>query len=249
MNLESRVVETPGLAIEKQQRDEHEFMRLSKRVVTRTRSFGVRRWDKKMGRRRKTSSIRCSGDGCRPLVVSDHVWASSLGRRNGRLRSTPKPTVREMVGRKLPTEAQFHRAAYGTLRAKGTPLPGTKKLERQTGKFLIFKSGIPLRLARIKWRQRIRRARSGWKRMGMDADGVAPFPGLTPMPFYAVICQFLRRQALRDERWLAGRSVPARRSFRTGFSPQDPYVYATFRGVEDDEPKSGRFHADLFPFP
>jgi len=141
------------------------------------------------------------------------------------------------LGRKLPTEAQFHRAAYGT--------PGDKRERRYPwgeeapsatrGNF-DFQAWDPLPV--------------GAHPAGASAFGVhdlvgngwewtrttfAPFPGFTPMTFYPGYSAnfFDGKHYVMKGGSPRTAACMLRRSFRNWFQPHYPYVYATFRCVED----------------
>src|SRR5215831_3134199 len=141
------------------------------------------------------------------------------------------------LGRKLPTEAQFHRAAYGTPEgAEERDYPwGNEPPTERHGNF-DFHSWDPSPV--------------GAHPAGASAFGVydlvgngwewtrtefAPFPGFTPLPFYpnysADFYDGLHHVAKGGSPRTA--ACLLRRSFRNWFQPHYPYVYATFRCVED----------------
>jgi len=141
------------------------------------------------------------------------------------------------LGRKLPTEAQFHRAAYGTPDGRhehsypwGEEAPSASK-----GNF-NFKSWDPSPV--------------GAHPEGGSAFGVqdlvgngwewtrtefAAFPGFTPMPFYSGYSAnfFDGKHYVMKGGSPRTAACMLRRSFRNWFQPHYPYVYATFRCVED----------------
>jgi iron(II)-dependent oxidoreductase len=153
----------------------------------------------------------------------------------------------QWAGKQLPTEPQFHRAAFGTSSTGETPAHET--------------SGLAERL--YPWGHAEPSSKRGnfdfhqWDPLDVDAHpagnsagGVAqlvgngwewtatkfgPFPGFQPMPFYPGYSQ-----DFFDEKHYVlkgGSPVTAacmlRRSFRNWFRPDYPYVYASFRLVED----------------
>ena len=141
------------------------------------------------------------------------------------------------LGRKLPTEAQFHRAAYGTPeRGKERSYPwGEEAPSASRGNF-DFKSWDPSPV--------------GAHPAGASAFGVhdlvgngwewtrtefAPFPGFTPMPFYPGYSAtfFDGKHYVMKGGSPRTAACMLRRSFRNWFRPHYPYVYATFRCVED----------------
>jgi ergothioneine biosynthesis protein EgtB len=141
------------------------------------------------------------------------------------------------LGRKLPTEAQFHRAAYGTPEGKrerrypwGEEAPSAAR-----GNF-DFRSWDPSPV--------------GAHPAGASAFGVhdmvgngwewtrtafAPFSGFTPMPFYPGYSAnfFDGKHYVMKGGSPRTAACMLRRSFRNWFQPHYPYVYATFRCVED----------------
>ena len=141
------------------------------------------------------------------------------------------------LGRKLPTEAQFHRAAYGAMKGErersypwGEEPPGERH-----GNF-DFRSWDPSPV--------------GAHPAGASAFGVydlvgngwewtrtefTPFSGFTPMPFYPGYSAnfFDGRHYVAKGGSPRTAACMLRRSFRNWFQPHYPYVYATFRCVED----------------
>ena len=141
------------------------------------------------------------------------------------------------LGRKLPTEAQFHRAAYGTPDgASERSYPwGEEGPSASKGNF-NFKSWDPSPV--------------GSHPAGASAFGVhdlvgngwewtrtefAPFRGFTPMPFYPGYSAnfFDGKHYVMKGGSPRTAACMLRRSFRNWFQPHYPYVYATFRCVED----------------
>jgi iron(II)-dependent oxidoreductase len=141
------------------------------------------------------------------------------------------------LGRKLPAEAQYHRAAYGTPDGKDERLYpwGEEPPSERHGNF-DFHSWDPSPV--------------GAHPAGASAFGVhdlvgngwewtrtefAPFPGFTPMPFYPGYSA----DFFDGKHYVAKGGSPRtaecllRPSFRNWFQPHYPYVYATFRCVED----------------
>ena len=141
------------------------------------------------------------------------------------------------LGRKLPTEAQFHRAAYGTpegRRERRYPW-GEEAPSAARGNF-DFRSWDPSPV--------------GAHPAGASAFGVhdmvgngwewtrtafAPFSGFTPMPFYPGYSAnfFDGKHYVMKGGSPRTAACMLRRSFRNWFQPHYPYVYATFRCVED----------------
>jgi iron(II)-dependent oxidoreductase len=145
------------------------------------------------------------------------------------------------AGKTLPTEAQFHRAAYGTgihetSRHVERPYPwGGAKPDASRGNFDFYHldpvdvnatsagdsaSGISQLVG------------NGWE---WTATKFGPFPGFQPMPFYPGYS----KNFFDEEHYVMKGGSPVtsacmlRRSFRNWFRPNYPYVYASFRLVED----------------
>src|SRR5436190_1816017 len=141
------------------------------------------------------------------------------------------------LGRKLPTEAEFHRAAYGAPEGgKERSYPwGEEAPSASTGNF-NFKSWDP---------SPVGAHLSGGSAFGVhDLVGngwewtrteFAPFPGFTPMPFYPNYSAkfFDGKHYVMKGGSPRTAACMLRRSFRNWFQPHYPYVYATFRCVED----------------
>lgn len=141
------------------------------------------------------------------------------------------------LGRRLPTEAQFHRAAYAPLEGedeRSYPWGEESPAERH-GNF-DFHSWNPSVV--------------GAHHAGASAFGVqdlvgngwewtrtefAPFPGFTPMPFYPGYSAnfFDGKHYVMKGGSPRTAACMLRRSFRNWFQPHYPYVYATFRCVEE----------------
>jgi ergothioneine biosynthesis protein EgtB len=141
------------------------------------------------------------------------------------------------LGRTLPTEAQFHRAAYGTPDGKSERMYpwGDQAPTEKHGNF-DFRSWDP--------------APVGSYPAGVSAFGVhdlvgngwewtrsefAPFKGFRTMPFYPGYSAnfFDGKHYVMKGGSPRTAACMLRRSFRNWFQPHYPYVYATFRCVED----------------
>jgi iron(II)-dependent oxidoreductase len=141
------------------------------------------------------------------------------------------------MGRRLPTEAQFHRAAYGTRdNRKERSYPwGEEPPSERHGNF-DFRRWDPSPV--------------GSHPEGASAFGVhdlvgngwewtrtefAPFPGFARMPFYPGYSAdfFDGRHFVMKGGSPRTAACMLRRSFRNWFQPHYPYAYATFRCVED----------------
>lgn len=142
------------------------------------------------------------------------------------------------MGRKLPTEAEFHRAAYGTPKTSGTErfYPwGDEAPDAQHGNF-DFQAWAPSPV--------------GTHPAGASAFGVQdlvgngwewtrtkfePFPGFKAMSFYPGYSAnfFDGKHYVMKGGSPRTAACMLRPSFRNWFQPHYPYVYATFRCVED----------------
>jgi iron(II)-dependent oxidoreductase len=142
------------------------------------------------------------------------------------------------LGRRLPSEAQFHRAAYGSPKTSGTErlYPwGDESPDQRHGNF-DFKCWEPSPV--------------GTHPAGASAFGVqdlvgngwewtrtefAPFPGFQAESFYPGYSAnfFDGKHFVMKGGSPRTAACMLRRSFRNWFQPHYPYVYATFRCVED----------------
>lgn len=138
-------------------------------------------------------------------------------------------------GKTLPTEAQFHRAAYGTREGSERGFPwGEGPPDASKGNFDF-----------ARWEP----APVGAYPAGDSAFGVAdlvgngwewtssvfaPFPGFTAFPFYAGYSAnfFDGKHYVMKGGSSRTAACMLRRSFRNWFQPHYPYVYAAFRCVE-----------------
>lgn len=141
------------------------------------------------------------------------------------------------LGRRLPTEEQFHRAAYGTpdgRHERAYPWGNEAPAERHGNFDFNYWDPAPV----------------GSHPAGDSAFGVhdllgngwewtrtefGPFPGFTVMPFYPGYSEnfFDGKHYVMKGGSPRTAACMLRRSFRNWFQPHYPYVYATFRCVED----------------
>lgn len=142
-------------------------------------------------------------------------------------------------GRALPTEAQFHRAAFGT--------PAGKEREYPWGD-AAPESGPHGAFAFARWDPAPAAAHpagdsafgvsdlvgNGWE---WTATRFAPFPGFEPLPFYpGYSADFFDGKHYVMKGGGPRTAAPLlRKSFRNWFQPHYPYVHATFRCVEPRE--------------
>jgi formylglycine-generating enzyme required for sulfatase activity len=145
------------------------------------------------------------------------------------------------ASKKLPTEEQFHRAAYST--RMGATNTGDERLypwgnaepDAMRGNF-DFHNWDPVDVDSTPAGDSAsgvsQLVGNGWE---WTATKFGPFPGFEPMPFYPGYSQ----NFFDEEHYVmkGGSPVTAacmlRRSFRNWFRPNYPYVYASFRLVED----------------
>ena len=141
------------------------------------------------------------------------------------------------LGRKLLTEAQFHRAAYGTSKGEQErSYPWGEELPSERHGNFDFRSWDPSPVGAHPAGASAFGVRdlvgNGWE---WTRTEFAPFPGFTPMPFYPGYSA----NFFDGKHYVAKGGSPRtaacmlRRSFRNWFQPHYPYVYATFRCVED----------------
>ena len=137
-------------------------------------------------------------------------------------------------GKRLPTEAEFHRAAYATPSGIERAYPwGDEPPDAARGNF-DFAAWDPQPVGRHP------AGRSAW---GIDdlvgngwewtATPFAPFPGFVPLPSYPEYsADFFdgRHYVMKGASPATAREL-LRRSFRNWFRPHYPFVYATFRCV------------------
>ncbi len=142
----------------------------------------------------------------------------------------------QWAGKALPTEAQFHRAAYGTPDGEERSHPwGEEPPDAQRGNF-DFRRWDPLSVTATPKGDSAfgvsQLVGNGWE---WTATVFRPFPGFRPFPFYPGYSapffdgtHYLMKGASPRT---AARLL--RRSFRNWYRPNYPYVYATFRCVEN----------------
>jgi len=141
------------------------------------------------------------------------------------------------TGKRLPTEAEFHRAAYGTPDGEaersypwGDDVPDTRRGNFNGTRWdPIPVTATPLGDSAFGISQLVG---NGWE---WTATVFQPFPGFQPLSCYP---GYSARFFDGDHYVLKGASSRTdagllRRSFRNWFRPNYPYVYAGFRCVED----------------
>jgi iron(II)-dependent oxidoreductase len=138
------------------------------------------------------------------------------------------------ASKSLPTEAQWHRAAYGTPEATERPYPwGTEAPNSKLGNF-DFQGWDPVAVnASPRGQSAFGVADlvgNGWE---WTSTPFAPFPGFQPFSFYpGYSANFFDGQHFVMKGGSARTAVcMLRRSFRNWFQPHYQYVYAGFRCV------------------
>ena len=137
-------------------------------------------------------------------------------------------------GRRLPTEAEYHRAAFGTPAGVERSYPwGEDPPSREHGNF-DFARFEPVAVGSFP------AGTSAWGVHDLVGNGwewtstiFGPFPGFTPMASYPEYSAdfFDRQHYVMKGASTATAQELVRRSFRNWFRPNYPYVYATFRTV------------------
>jgi len=140
------------------------------------------------------------------------------------------------AGRKLPTEAQWHRAAYGAPDGVERDYPwGEMPPSESHGNFHHQRwdaTGVDAHPAGASAFGVFDLLGNGWE---WTSSAFEPFPGFEPFPFYpGYSANFF------DGKHFAMKGGSARtdacmlrRSFRNWFQPHYPHIYATFRCVEE----------------
>ncbi|GAC1432501.1 MAG: ergothioneine biosynthesis protein EgtB [Thermoanaerobaculia bacterium] len=137
-------------------------------------------------------------------------------------------------GRRLPTEGEYHRAAFGTPSGEERDFPwGTEPPDSSRGNF-GFANWDPVPVGSYPagtsaWGVRDL-VGNGWEWTSTTFDG---FPGFEPMRSYPVYStDFFDGQHYVLKGASPSTGIPLiRRTFRNWFRPNYPYLYATFRCV------------------
>jgi len=141
------------------------------------------------------------------------------------------------TGKTLPTEAQWHRAAYGTPRGKERPYPwGSKPPESPKHGNFDFGRWDPACVNAFPEGRSAFGAEdllgNGWE---WTASVFEPLPGFEPFPFYPGYSAnfFDGHHYVMKGGSPRTAACMLRRSFRNWFQPHYPYVYAGFRSVSN----------------
>jgi formylglycine-generating enzyme required for sulfatase activity len=190
-------------------------------------------------------------DFVRDGAPSPHFWIERRGEwlYKGMFAETPLPlnapvyvthqeasSYARWKGLALPTEAQFHRAAYGTSRGDERPFPwGATPPDASQGNFDFYRwdatdvDSTPAGDSAFGVSQLVG---NGWE---WTSTPFAPFPGFEPFAFYAGYSKNFFDQEHYVLKGASPRTAACmlRRSFRNWFRPNYPYVYAGFRVAEN----------------
>ena len=138
------------------------------------------------------------------------------------------------AGKSLPTEAQWHRAAYGTPEGNERPYPWGTEAPSQTRGNFDFQRWDPTPVGAFPEGQ------SAFGVMDLLGNGwewtstlFSPFPGFDPFSFYRGYSAdfFDNKHFVMKGGSARTAACMLRRSFRNWFQPHYPHVYAGFRCV------------------
>ncbi len=137
-------------------------------------------------------------------------------------------------GRRLPTEAEFHRAAYGTPAGGERPYPWGDAPPDATRGHFDFHAWDPAPVGShpagaSAWDVHDLLG-NGWEWTSTVFDGFAGFRPMASYPNYSADFFDGQHYVMKGGSPVTAREL-LRRSFRNWFRPHYPYVYATFRCV------------------
>ncbi len=180
-----------------------------------------------------------------------HFWVAENGsyRYRGMFDSVPLPldqpacvthdearAYAEWAGMSLPTESQFHRAAYGTHEETERPYPwGEAAVDSTRGNF-DFSRWDPVPVDATPAGDSAfgvsQLSGNGWE---WTSTEFAPFPGFEEFPSYPGYSKnfFDGRHFVLKGGSPRTAACMLRRSYRNWFRPNYPYLYATFRLVDN----------------
>lgn len=140
------------------------------------------------------------------------------------------------LGKSLPTESQFHRAAYGTPEGHERNYPWGDETPREHHGNFDFRGWDPVPVGSFPASASAFGVEdlvgNGWE---WTRTVFGPFEGFTPFSFYPGYSAdfFDGRHYVMKGASPRTAACLLRRSFRNWFQPHYPYVYATFRCVEN----------------
>jgi ergothioneine biosynthesis protein EgtB len=140
------------------------------------------------------------------------------------------------AGKRLPTEPEWHRAAYGTLNGSERKYPwGNQAPDASLGNFDLHSWDPTPVNAHPKGASAFGAegmVGNGWE---WTSDVFAPFPGFEPFPFYRGYSAdfFDRKHFVMKGGSARTAACMLRPTFRNWFQPHYQYVYAGFRCVKD----------------
>jgi len=139
------------------------------------------------------------------------------------------------TGKELPSEAEWHRAAFGTRNGKDAAFPwGNEAPNARRGNF-DFERWDPVPVGSYPEGNSefgvADLTGNGWE---WTRTAFAPFPGFQPFSFYPGYSAnfFDGKHYVMKGASARTAACMLRQSFRNWFQPHYPYVYATFRCVE-----------------
>lgn len=139
-------------------------------------------------------------------------------------------------GKKLPTESQWHRAAYGTARGVENLYPwGSEPVEERRGNFHHQRwepTAVDEHSTGASSFGVFDLLGNGWE---WTSTPFGPFRGFEPFPFYNGYSAnfFDGKHFVMKGGSQRTDACMLRRSYRNWFQPHYPYIYATFRCVEE----------------
>jgi ergothioneine biosynthesis protein EgtB len=140
------------------------------------------------------------------------------------------------VGKSLPTEAQYHRAAFGTPQGIERAYPwGDAPPGPEFGNF-DFQRWDPVAVGSyVRGRSAFGVEDAHGNGWNWTASHFAPFPGFEPFPFYPGYSAnfFDGKHFVMKGASPRTAACMLRRSFRNWFQPHYPFVYASFRCVSN----------------
>ena len=147
----------------------------------------------------------------------------------------PKPTPTRVGRARLPTEEQWHRAAYGTPEGRERMYPWGDSARPPSMEIFIIGAGMPRPSMLIPRVPALSASKICWVRLGVDFHPVRTAAGVRSLLFYPGYSAafFDGKHYVMKGGSPRTDAVMMRRSFRNWFQPHYPYVYGSFRCVEE----------------